>query len=302
MGLAIGANCNVLNTPLRQLTELFSTLKASVVGIRREGRLFAPEPEDQIYDHDQIYVFAAKDDVQRTLEIFGKTNQKTARAIIIGGGNVGLAVARSLEQSKTKTRAKLIELDRSVAEEAADLLERTIVLHGDGLDQNLLEEANLAKADALLALTDDDKTNLLTCARAKSEGCPLVIALINDPSLTSLMDPLGIDASINPRATTVSSILRHIRHGRIRAVYSIGDAEAEVLEAQVLGTSAIAGQRLRDIEWPEGALVGAMKKQGKVVIPRGQTRIEEGDVLTVFALRGDVAAVASLFQVSINFF
>ncbi|MEO0386422.1 MAG: Trk system potassium transporter TrkA [Pseudomonadota bacterium] len=302
MGLAIGANCNVLNTPLRQLTELFSTLKASVVGIRREGRLFAPEPEDQIYDHDQIYVFAAKDDVQRTLEIFGKTNQKTARAIIIGGGNVGLAVARSLEQSKTKTRAKLIELDRSVAEEAADLLERTIVLHGDGLDQNLLEEANLAKADALLALTDDDKTNLLTCARAKSEGCPLVIALINDPSLTSLMDPLGIDASINPRATTVSSILRHIRHGRIRAVYSIGDAEAEVLEAQVLGTSAIAGQRLRDIEWPEGALVGAMKKQGKVVIPRGQTRIEEGDVLTVFALRGDVAAVESLFQVSINFF
>ncbi len=302
IGIAIDEDCPVINTPLRQLTELFSTLKAVVVGIRREGHLFAPEPGDQIYARDQAYVFAATPDVQRTMEIFGKTNRKSSRVIIIGGGNVGLAVAQALEQGKEKTRAKLIELNRDVAERAADTLERTIVLHGDGLDKNLLDEANLSKADAVLALTDDDKTNLLTCARAKSEGAPLVIALVNDPALSSLMAPLGIDAYINPRATTVSSILRHIRHGRIQAVYSIGDAEAEVLEAQVLGTSAISGQKLRDIEWPEGALVGAIKKRGKVILPRGDTKIEEGDVLTVFALRQDVAAVEDLFQVSINFF
>ncbi|MEM9430701.1 MAG: Trk system potassium transporter TrkA [Pseudomonadota bacterium] len=304
IGLAVTADCPVINTPLRQLTELFSTLKASVVGIRREGRLFAPEPTDQIYADDQVYVFAAIEDAPRTLEIFGKENRISSRAIIIGGGNVGLGVAQALEAVKTsnKLRVKLIEVDRSKAEEAADKLERTIVLHGDGLDQNMLEEGGIAKADAVLALTDDDKTNLLTCARAKSLGVPLVMALINDPSLSSLLGPLGIDAYINPRATTVSSILRHIRHGRIRAVYSIGDAEAEVLEAQVLGTSAIAGQKLKDIAWPGGALVGAMKKKGKVIIPRADTRIEEGDVVTVFALRGDVAAVESLFQVSITFF
>ncbi|MEM1266853.1 MAG: Trk system potassium transporter TrkA [Pseudomonadota bacterium] len=304
IGLAVTADCPVINTPLRQLTELFSTLKASVVGIRREGRLFAPEPTDQIYADDQVYVFAAIEDAPRTLEIFGKENRIASRAIIIGGGNVGLGVAQALEGVKTsnKLRVKLIEVDRAKAEKAADKLERTIVLHGDGLDQNMLEEGGIAKADAVLALTDDDKTNLLTCARAKSLGVPLVMALINDPSLSSLLGPLGIDAYINPRATTVSSILRHIRHGRIRAVYSIGDAEAEVLEAQVLGTSAIAGQKLKDIAWPGGALVGAMKKKGKVIIPRADTRIEEGDVVTVFALRGDVAAVESLFQVSITFF
>ncbi|MEM9813105.1 MAG: Trk system potassium transporter TrkA, partial [Pseudomonadota bacterium] len=304
IGLAVTADCPVINTPLRQLTELFSTLKASVVGIRREGRLFAPEPTDQIYADDQVYVFAAIEDAPRTLEIFGKENRIASRAIIIGGGNVGLGVAQALEGVKTsnKLRVKLIEVDRAKAEKAADKLERTIVLHGDGLDQNMLEEGGIAKADAVLALTDDDKTNLLTCARAKSLGVPLVMALINDPSLSSLLGPLGIDAYINPRATTVSSILRHIRHGRIRAVYSIGDAEDEVLEAQVLGTSAIAGQKLKDIAWPGGALVGAMKKKGKVIIPRADTRIEEGDVVTVFALRGDVAAVESLFQVSITFF
>ncbi|MEM7614749.1 MAG: TrkA C-terminal domain-containing protein, partial [Pseudomonadota bacterium] len=116
------------------------------------------------------------------------------------------------------------------------------------------------------------------------------------------MQPLNIDAFINPRATTVSSILRHIRHGRIQAVYSIGDAEAEVIEAQVLNTSPIAGKRVRDADWPEGALVGAIKKRDTVVTPRGDTLIEVGDTLTVFALSGDVAAVEQLFQVSIDFF
>ena len=302
IGIAIDENCPVIHTPLRQLTELFSTLRAVVVGIRRDERLFVPNPTDQIYEGDQIYVCAATQDVTRTMEIFGKTNDPVERVIIIGGGNVGLSVAQSLEKGPNKIRTKLIESNRDIAEGAADALKRTIVLHGDGLDNNLLEEANLSKADALLALTNDDKTNLLACARAKSEGCPLVVALINEQSLSTLMIPLGIDALINPRATTVSSILRHIRHGRIQAVYSVGDAEAEMLEAQVLGTSAIAGKRMRDIDWPEGAIVGIMLKKGEVALPSGDTKVEEGDILTVFALSDDVAAVEDLFQVSIDFF
>ena len=302
VGLTLGADCPVVNTPLRQLSELFSTLRAVVVGVRRDRRLFAPEPGDQLYVGDEIYVFTAAEDLGRTMDIFGKSHRRAERAIIVGGGNVGLAVAKALEGGAQKTRLKLIERDRSVAEVAADALDRTIVLHGDGLDIALLEEAGLERADALLALTDDDKVNLLSCTRAKAAGCPFVIALINDPSLTTLLQPLGIDAYINPRATTVSSILRHIRHGRIQAVYSIGDAEAEVIEAQVLGTSPIAGKMIRDMDWPEGALVGAILKGGKLVVPRGNTRIDEGDTLTVFALRADVAAVEQLFQVSIDFF
>lgn len=302
VGITIDADCAIVNTPLRQLSELFSTLRAVVVGVRRDDRLFTPEPEDQLYEGDEIYISAATPDVPRTMEIFGKTNRKSERVVIVGGGNVGLSVASALEQAPEKVRVKLIERDRDVAEATADALTRTVVLHGDGLDIEMLEEANLDRADALLALTDDDKTNLLSCARAKAEGCPLVIALVNDPSLSPLMQPLGIDAFINPRATTVSSILRHIRHGRIRAVYSIGDAEAEVIEAQVLNTSPIAGVRIKDANLPEGAIVGAMKKRDAVMVPKGDTLIEVGDTLTVFALRGDVVAVEQLFQVRIDFF
>ncbi|WP_137700520.1 Trk system potassium transporter TrkA [Marimonas lutisalis] len=302
MGISIGDDCPVVNTPLRQLTDLFSTLKVIVVGIRRQGRLFAPEAGDQIFPGDDCYLCVATEDTARTLEVFGKTTEKQERVVIVGGGNVGLAVARALEEHEERIRAKVIEKSRTIAERAADALERTIVLNGDGLDAAILAEASIDRADAVLCVTDDDKTNLLAAVRAKSEGCPMAIALINDPTLVPLMGPMGIDAYINPRATTVSSILRHIRHGRVRGVYSIGDAEAEIIEAEVLSTSPITGQAIRDIDFPEGVLIGAVLKDGKVVKPTGGLRVDEGDVIVIFSMAKDVSQVERLLQVSIDFF
>jgi len=302
MGLMLDEDCPVVHTPLRQLSDLFSTLRAVVVGVRRKGRLFAPNAGDQLFVGDEIYVFAHTEDTNRALEIFGKSIVKQERVVIIGGGNVGLAVAKALEARTKRVRVKVIEKDRQVAERAADTLERTIVLYGDGLNMDLLNEANIDRADAVLAVTDDDKTNLLAGVRAKAAGAKMAICLINDPTLTSLMGPLDIDAYINPRTTTVSSILRHIRHGRVRGVYSIGDAEAEIIEAQVLSTSPIAGKAVRDIDFPEGVLVGAVLKDGNVIRPDGHTRIEEGDVITIFSMAADVPEVERLLQVSIDFF
>ena len=175
----------------------------------------------------------------------------------------------------------------------------------DAAAQRQLAGADLGqidRADAVLAVTDDDKTNLLVAVRAKQAGCPMAIALVNDPTLVPLMGALDIDAFINPRATTVSSILRHIRHGRVRAIYSIGDAEAEVIEAQVLSTSPLAGRLIRDTEFPEGVLVGAVMKGDKVFKPTGDLRMEEGDVIALFAMSKDVREVERLLQVSVDFF
>jgi trk system potassium uptake protein TrkA len=302
IGIELDEDCPVLNTQLRQLSELFSTLRAVVVGVRRSGRLFAPSPDDQLYHCDQVYILIHSEDLTRGLEVFGKTVKKRERVIILGGGNVGLRVATTLENSGDRIRVKMIEKNRECAERAADALVRTIVLHGDGLDMEMLHEANIAQADALLALTDDDKTNLLCCTRAKAAGVAMTVSLVNDPSLTELKDPLGIDVFINPRSTTVSSILRHIRHGRVKEVYSIGDAEAEVIEAQVLNSSPIAGMKVRDIDFPEGALLGAVQKGPEVIRPTGDTKIEDGDTVVIFCLAEDVAQVETLFQVQVDFF
>jgi trk system potassium uptake protein TrkA len=302
LGIALTDDCPVLNTPLRQLNELFPSLRAIVVGVRRRGRLFAPDAGDQLFTDDMIYVFTHSEDVNRALEIFGKKTKKQERIIIIGGGNVGLAVAMALESRTDRVRAKIIEKSRARAEKAADSLSRTIVLNGDGMDMDLLMEAAIDRADAVLAVTDDDKTNLLAAVRAKQAGCPMAIALVNDPTLAPLMGPLDIDAYINPRATTVSSILRHIRHGKVRAVYSLGDSEAEMIEAQVLSTSPLAGRLVREVEFPEGVLVGGVMKGDKVLKPTGDLRLEAGDVIALFSMSKDVREVERLLQVSIDFF
>ena len=302
LGLHIDDNCPVVNTPLRQLTDLFSTLRVIVVGVRRQGVLFAPNAGDQLFYSDEVYLMCHSDDAIRTLDVFGKSQGEQNRIILIGGGNVGLRIAKSLEDSENRVRAKIIEKNRSRAELAASSLERTIVLHGDGLDSGLLEEASVSKTDTIMAVTDDDKTNMLAAVRAKSRGCKKAIALINDPTMSPLMEPLGIDAYINPRSTTVSSILRHIRHGKVKNVYSIGDAEAEVIEAQVMSTSPIAGSRIGDIDFPEGVIVGGILKNGEMVKPSGQSKIEEGDIIALFVLSKDIPEVEKLLQVTIDYF
>ena len=302
LGISLDDKCPVLNTPLKQLSDLFSTLSAIVVAIRRDDNLFVPSSSDQLFVGDSCYIFVQKHDVQRTLEVFGKTTHAQDRVVIVGGGNVGFAVAKNLESRSSRIRAKVIEIDRETAEHAAEALEKTIVLHGDGLDSEILLESNIERSDAILAVTDDDKTNLLVAIRAKSMGCALAICLINDPSMVPLLHAVGIDAYVNPRATTVSSILRHIRHGKVRGVYSIGDAEGEIIEAQVLSTSTIAGHHIRDIEFPEGVLLGAVRKGTEILKPSGSLRIEDGDHVVLFALSNDVSEVERLLQVSVDFF
>ncbi len=302
IGLVLDENCAVLNTSLRQLSELFPTLRIMVAGLRRGARLFAPDPEDQLYAGDQIYVLVDARDVARAFEVFGKTPSRQDRVLVIGGGNVGLSVARILENQPARVRVKVIERDRARAERAADALVRSIVLHGDGMDANLLEEAGIRKTDAVVLLTDDDRTNLLAAVRAKAMGARQAISLINDPGMVSLAATMGIDAHINPRALTVSSILRHVRHGRVRSVYLLGDREAEVIEAQVLGTSQLSNARVRDIAFPEGALLIGVSRKGEFLRPIGDMVLREGDLVVIFALTADVPKVDELLQVSVEYF
>jgi len=301
VGIALHDDCPVINTPLRQLSELFSTLRAIVVAVRRGGKVWVTHGDDQLFPGDDIYFISAAEDRNRTIGIFGRENLSAERIVVVGAGNIGLRVAREIEDSPN-LRCKMVERDRARAEYAADHLDRTIVLNGDALNAAILTEAGVEEADGIVALTNDDRTNLLSCALAKQLGCPISIALSNDATFERIAVPLGVNALINPRATTVSTILRHVRRGRVRAVYSVGRGEGEVIEAQVMATSPIAGKRVRDISFPAGSIIGAVQSGGKLVMPQGDTVIHVGDTMVMFAVRSAVHQVEQMFRVSPEFF
>lgn len=284
IGIKLEAQCPVLNTPLDQLSQLYPTLKTVVVGLRRGGAFSIPSPKDQLFANDEVYLMAASEELERTLTIFKKESQPCSRVLIVGAGNVGKTIAARFEREKRRTVSKIIELDRNRAERAAGELRRTVVFHGDGLDINLLEEAGIRSADAIVAVTDDEKSNLLVTTRAKrAKDSLFALSLVNQPSLMALMEPLGIDSIVNPRALTVTSILPYVRGLRDGSISSVGDAEAEVVEVRITASTPLSGKAIRNAGLPEGALVGAVEKNGEIVKVTPDTRLDAGCKAAFFA-------------------
>ncbi len=302
IGVHLEDDCPVVNTPLSQLSELFPDLNITVVGISREGKMFVPDKSDQMMVGDDVYFVCAQERVTRALDVFGHTEREARRVVLIGGGNIGLYVAQQLETTNSGIRVKIIEADKERAEVAADELQRTVVLHGDGLDETVLGEAGAAHAEAVISLTNDDEVNILASLIAKRLGGERTLSLVNNPSYSPLAKSLGIDSAIDPRATTVSTILRHVRRGRIRGLYSVHDGSAEMIEAEALETSPLVGKPLRDVSLPDGIIVGAIVHDDEVINPRGDTQIRTGDKVIIFALSDMVRKVEQLFRVSIDFF
>ncbi len=301
-GIVCEENCPIVDTPLRQLTELFPDLRSLVVGIYRDGKVFIPHADDVMLVGDIAYVVADQDHVRRTLSIFGHEEPEANRVIIAGGGNIGVYVARELEQRQSTAKIKLIESDRERAVKVADVLDRSVVLHGSALDETLLREADILHTDTIVALTNSDEANLLSCLIAQRLGAARSLCLVNNRTYPDLTRNLGISAYVNPRQVTVSRILQLVRRGRIRGVHSIQNGQAEVLEAEALETSPLIGKPLRGLKQFDGVRVGAIIRDGEVIIPDGDMAIEAKDRIVMCARQKDVRKVEQMFRVSLEFF
>ncbi|MEO0543832.1 MAG: Trk system potassium transporter TrkA [Pseudomonadota bacterium] len=302
MAIDCREDCPVINTPLNQLSDLFPDLNATVVGVWRNGNLFIPRSADQLLVEDLVYVVAQRDQVRRTLSLFGHEEIEARRIIVAGGGNIGSYVAQRLEEGSGRTNVKIIEANRNRAMANADRLRRTIVLHGSALDQQILHEADIQDAELMVSLTNDDQVNILSAVMAKRLGCEATMALINDLGYQSFTSTLGINALINPRAVTISRILQHMRRGRIMQVFSVQKGQAEVLEAEALETSPLVGRPLRDLDLPDDIRIGAVYRGREVFKPDGQFQIKARDRVVMFAKTEAVKKVEQLFRVSLEYF
>ena len=185
-----------------------------VVGIVRNDELIVPRSDMEMLEGDEVYFITDTDHLRRAMAAFGHEEAEARRIIIIGGGNIGLFVARELEEAHPEVRCKLIEINEQRARAVADELGRTTVLLGDALEREILEEANVAQTETVVAVSNDDEVNILSSLLAKRLGAGWAITLVNSTSYGPLVGQLGVDAVVNPRGSTVSTILQHVRRGR----------------------------------------------------------------------------------------
>jgi trk system potassium uptake protein len=302
VGVRCTEECPIINTPLRQLTSLFSDLSIVIVGIIRNDRGIVPRADDQLLSGDDVYFVCDANHLSRAMASFGYEGEEGRTVIIVGGGNIGLTLAEEIEAEHAGVTAKVVEFSRDRAKVVAQQLSHTVVLNGDALDMEILEEADVARTETFIAVTNDDEVNIIASLLAKRAGVKRTVALINKNTYSPLITTLGIDAVVNPRAITVSSILQHVRRGRIRAVYSLREDFGEVIEAQALDTSGLVGRSLKDARLPSGVIVGAVCRGDEVIVPRGNTVIQVQDRVVLFATYEAIKKVEKLFAVGLDFF
>ncbi len=301
VALRIGETASVIDTPLRELTGLFPELHLVCVGIVRGERFFVPSGDDRLLVGDEAFFVCETSRLGRALPVFGLEDRPPRRVVIVGGGNIGSALAQILETEHPEIAFKVVEEDPLRAEAVAQRLRHAVVLCGDGRSRDILLEAGIDGAHAVVTVTNDDDVNVMAALLAKRLGCQRALALVARADYAILTAEIGIDVTIDPRDTTVSSILGHIRRGRIRAVHPIRDGAAEVFEAEALETSPIVGQPLRELKAP-GLVLGAVVREGAVITPRGDTVVRAGDRVVLAARAETVKRVEQLFAVRLDYF
>ena len=247
---------------------------------------------------DHIYISTTAEDLDDVFEFMGIERQKKlGRVFIVGGKQIGIGIALELEHQGVSV--KLIERDLGRCAKIAEIVKKTVVIHGDGTDQMTLEEENVEGVDAFLALTNHDEDNIIASLLARRLGAKKVAALINRLNYLPMVQRLGINTSVSTRVATVDSVLQFVRKGEVQSVTTFRQEEAEAIELIAEEGSRYLEKPLKDTRFPRGAIVGAIAKtNGEVVIPRGDAMIEAGDRVIFFALESVVPELESAFIAS----
>jgi trk system potassium uptake protein TrkA len=295
IGVRIDATCPLVHKSLEAVSRDYPDKVFRVVAILRGAETLIPGGKDIFQNRDQLFVIAAADDIPGVIALMGKSDEKLQQIMILGGGRVGRATARLLDEEKDLS-IKLIDSDADRALTLADELHRTLVIHGDGRDFNLLATEGILETDALVSATDDEETNILTSLLAKHLGVTKTIALVNRREYLPLMAPIGVNAAVNTNLITSNAILRLIRRGDVVSLATLSGLDAQAVEYLVHADSRITRKPLHKVNFPRGAILGAVTRGDRIIIPVGETHIQPEDHVVVFSLPQALPDVDKLFS------
>ncbi len=301
----IKEDCKSIGIKFNELTNKYPKLEANIIGINRDNKFFIPKKTDSVKKDDKIYVIINSSQMSETLEAFGHEEKISKKILIIGGGNIGFNLAKNIEETLETVRVKIVEKNKERAEFLANQLNDAIVINGDGLDEEVLTEANLGEAETVLALTNDDEDNLMVSVLVekfakdqKDIDDKRTMALINKPNYSLLQSSLKIDDLIDPRMTTVSSILKHIHKGTIENAYTLSDGEYEVIEAEIIETSELINKEIKNSNLPDELRIGAVLRDKKIIIPRSNFVFKKDDRVVFIVKKESISFVENIFRLS----
>jgi trk system potassium uptake protein TrkA len=300
IGVGLEENAAVCGHRLSDLSTRSGQTVPLVAAIVRRDELIIPRGSDQLLAGDRLYFISEEKLLAEALAAFGKQTRPLKRALIVGGGAIGLRLAASLERDDIST--KIIEKDPLRCQFLAQQLNKTLVLQGDGSDQNLLNEENIKDMDAVITLTGNEETNILSSLLARRLGARKTITKINKFSYFPIMSAIGIEQVVSPRLSAINSILQHIRRGKVLSAISVHGEQAEVIEAVALETSDIVGKPLKDVAFPKGSLVIGIIRNDKVIIPSGASVVAPDDHIIIFATRDAIAKIEKILAVKLEYF
>lgn len=287
---------------LKTLREHMPGIDTRVAAIFRRGNPIIPEGDTVIEADDEVFFIAAKRHIRVVMKELRRLDRPVKRVILAGGGNIGMRLARALEQNY---QVKLIDHNPKRSQKISQELDKTIVLFGDAADGELLLEENIEHTDVFVAVTNDDEANILSAMLAKRLGARKVMALINRAAYVDLVQSGIIDIAISPQQATIGSLLAHVRRGDVSAVHSLRRGAAEAIEAVAHGdktSSKVVGRAIEDITLPPGTTIGAIVRDKEVIIAHHDTVIASDDHVILFVVdKKRIPEVERLFQVGITF-
>ncbi|MDO8826758.1 Trk system potassium transporter TrkA [Methylophaga sp.] len=293
----------LVGNPLRDLRKHIPKTETRVAAIFRNGKAILPEAETVIEADDEVFFIAASKDIRSVMAELRRLEKPYKRIMLAGGGNIGIRLARALENDY---QIKIIEANSARADYLSEELSKSIVLLGDVANEELLLEEEIDNVDMFCALTNDDEANILSAMLAKRLGARKVLSLINRAAYVDLVESGTIDIALSPQQATIGSLLAHIRRGDIVAVHSLRRGAAEALEAIAhgdKGSSMVVGRRIEEIDLPPGTSIGAIVRRDEVIIAHRNTMVEAEDHVILFLTnKRYIKEVERLFQVGFSFF
>lgn len=266
-----------------------------IVAIRQDNTLMIPRGDDAARVGDEVFVMGRIDRIAEVEAGFGRRRPGGSRCVILGGGTVGLALARGL--SAFLPDVTLIERDRDRCEWLSRELDRVSVVHGDGTDVDLLTDEGVAAADVFAAVSGEDERNIIAGRLAKELGADRCIALVARNDYEAVCRHLGLEVVLSPRKLVAREVTRTLLPpGGVLGITPVLGGAGEFVELSVSERSQVANKTLREAGIPRGAVVCSLVGSSGYSIPNGSTAIEPGMHVVVFTHATMRARVVELFQ------